>query len=111
MKTKKLPPLSKLTRPFLLRFFADPKKRFCKHVQANGRQRCATGFLYEEFNGSPWRYTPELGAAINTAFGVHDITDVFEINNGQSSKFKQRSARARILAALIAAGKKRQQPA
>lgn len=100
-------PLSRLTTDFLLVFFADPAKKFCKGWFADDTTgaRCAWGHINEAFGGDPVLprrkgITPKaLTAKAHEAFGTMEIC---RINDGRSPSFPQRTIRARILAALRA---------
>lgn len=112
MKPKpKLLPLSKLTRPFLLKFFADPKKKWTMEEMeaSDGVSRCAIGHVYHAVLGDAKARGEQIlpvDEKLAKAFGVDDWLPIIRINNGDEEGFEQRTPRARILAALRAAGRK-----
>lgn len=107
MKTKlKLLPLSKLTRPFLLKFFADPKKKWIMFDLELGNRRCALGHVYHAITGTGQPLDEDqlpIDRKLSKPFGGMGPFDIVDINNGTHPDFKQRTPRARILAALRAA--------
>jgi len=106
---KKLLPISKLTRPFLLKFFADPKKKWCSQaIQTTNGERCAIGHVAFAVTGDAYKYNADMKGRLSKAFGLKEPSwgAITDINNGIDPDFKQRTPRARILAALRAAAKK-----
>lgn len=108
--SKKLLPLSKLTRPFLIKFFSDPKKKWTtgEMESTDGVSRCAFGHVYHAVAGTAFlrgKETAPVDDKLCEAFETIDFMPIIKINNGEHPSFKQPTPRARILAALRAAGK------